>query len=104
MMFSLARTGAALATRFDDLYVQHRRLWVRLRQKARQASRDAVSPHDRPRFEENQSLACVARMLTAGRWTAGCQIPTPGLMTPSVPDTIIQSVPLLYRLPSINCV
>jgi site-specific recombinase XerC len=33
MMFSFARVGAALAMRVDDVYVQHRRLWVRLREK-----------------------------------------------------------------------
>ncbi|OTP67690.1 tyrosine-type recombinase/integrase [Caballeronia sordidicola] len=33
MVFSLARVGAALAMRVDDIYVQHRCLWVRLREK-----------------------------------------------------------------------
>jgi site-specific recombinase XerD len=33
MMFSFARVGAALAMRVDDVYVQQRRLWVRLREK-----------------------------------------------------------------------
>jgi site-specific recombinase XerC len=33
MVFSFARIGAALAMRVDDVYVQHRRLWVRLREK-----------------------------------------------------------------------
>jgi site-specific recombinase XerD len=33
MVFSFARVGAALAMRVDDVYVQHRRLWVRLREK-----------------------------------------------------------------------
>jgi site-specific recombinase XerD len=33
MVFSFARVGAALAMRVDDVYMQHRRLWVRLREK-----------------------------------------------------------------------
>ncbi|KVV36265.1 integrase [Burkholderia ubonensis] len=33
MMFSFARIGAALAMRIEDVYVQQRRLWVRLREK-----------------------------------------------------------------------
>ncbi|MDE1181503.1 tyrosine-type recombinase/integrase [Paraburkholderia sp.] len=33
MVFSFARIGAALAMRVDDVYVQHRRSWVRLREK-----------------------------------------------------------------------
>jgi integrase len=32
-VFSFARVGAALAMRIDDVYVQHRQLWVRLREK-----------------------------------------------------------------------
>ncbi len=37
MMFSFARVGAALAMRVDDVYVQQRRLWVRLREKGGKA-------------------------------------------------------------------
>jgi site-specific recombinase XerC len=33
MVFSFARVGAALAMRVDDVYVEQRRLWVRLREK-----------------------------------------------------------------------
>ncbi len=33
MVFSFARVGAALAMRVDDVFVQNRRLWVRLREK-----------------------------------------------------------------------
>jgi len=33
MVFSFARVGAALAMRVDDVYRQHRRLWVPLREK-----------------------------------------------------------------------
>ncbi|SAK41828.1 phage integrase family protein [Caballeronia hypogeia] len=33
MVFSFARIGAALAMRGEDVYVQQRRLWVRLREK-----------------------------------------------------------------------
>jgi site-specific recombinase XerD len=33
MVFSFARVGAALAMRVDDVYVQQRRLWVRLHEK-----------------------------------------------------------------------
>ncbi|MFL9897864.1 tyrosine-type recombinase/integrase [Paraburkholderia fungorum] len=33
MVFSFARVGAALAMRVDDVYVQQRSLWVRLREK-----------------------------------------------------------------------
>src|SRR5471032_2038372 len=33
MVFSFARVGVALAMRVDDVYRQHRRLWVRLREK-----------------------------------------------------------------------
>ncbi|MFM0086914.1 tyrosine-type recombinase/integrase [Paraburkholderia sediminicola] len=37
MVFSFARVGAALAMRVDDVYVQRRRLWVRLREKGGKA-------------------------------------------------------------------
>ena len=37
MVFSFARVGAALAMRVDDVHVQHRRLWVRLREKGGKA-------------------------------------------------------------------
>ncbi|ABO59041.1 tyrosine-type recombinase/integrase [Burkholderia multivorans] len=37
MVFSFARIGAALAMRLDDVYVQQRRLWVRLREKGGKA-------------------------------------------------------------------
>ena len=33
MVFSFARIGAALAMKVEDVYVQHRRLWVRLHEK-----------------------------------------------------------------------
>ncbi|MCA8051259.1 integrase [Burkholderia sp. AU33423] len=33
MVFSFARIGSALAMRVEDIYVQQRRLWVRLREK-----------------------------------------------------------------------
>jgi len=33
MVFSFARVGAALAMRVEDVYTQHRRLWVRLHEK-----------------------------------------------------------------------
>jgi integrase len=33
MVFSFARIGAALAMRVEDVYTQHRHLWVRLREK-----------------------------------------------------------------------
>jgi integrase len=33
MVFSFARVGAALAMRVEDVYSQHRRLWVRLQEK-----------------------------------------------------------------------
>jgi len=33
MVYSFARVGAALAMRVEDVYVQNRRLWVRLREK-----------------------------------------------------------------------
>ncbi|MFM0481043.1 tyrosine-type recombinase/integrase [Paraburkholderia strydomiana] len=35
MVFSFARVGAALAMRVEDVYVQQRRLWVRLREKGK---------------------------------------------------------------------
>lgn len=37
MVFSFARVGAALAMRVEDVYVQQRRLWVRLREKGGRA-------------------------------------------------------------------
>ncbi|MFL9935408.1 tyrosine-type recombinase/integrase [Paraburkholderia sp. RL18-103-BIB-C] len=37
IVFSFARVGAALAMRVDDVYVQQRRLWVRLREKGGKA-------------------------------------------------------------------
>src|SRR6202040_4268561 len=33
MVYSFARVGAALAIKVDDVYVQNRRLWVRLHEK-----------------------------------------------------------------------
>lgn len=33
MVFSFARIGAALSMKVEDVYTQHRRLWVRLREK-----------------------------------------------------------------------
>jgi integrase len=33
MVYSFARIGAALAMKVEDVYVQHRRLWVRLHEK-----------------------------------------------------------------------
>nr|WP_255581151.1 hypothetical protein [Caballeronia sp. dw_276] len=33
MVFSFARVGAALVMRVEDVYVQNKRLWVRLREK-----------------------------------------------------------------------
>jgi site-specific recombinase XerD len=33
MVYSFARVGAALAMRFEDVFVQNRRLWIRLREK-----------------------------------------------------------------------
>jgi integrase len=33
MVFSFARVGAALAMRVEDVYTQHKRLWVRLKEK-----------------------------------------------------------------------
>ncbi|CAG0984240.1 partial Tyrosine recombinase XerC, partial [Gammaproteobacteria bacterium] len=33
MVYSFARVGAALAMKVEDVYVQHRRLWVRLHEK-----------------------------------------------------------------------
>jgi site-specific recombinase XerD len=37
MVFSFARIGAALAMRVNDVYVQQRRLWIRLREKGGKA-------------------------------------------------------------------
>ncbi|WP_296649877.1 tyrosine-type recombinase/integrase [Paraburkholderia sp.] len=37
MVFSFARVGAALAMRVEDVYIQNRRLWVRLREKGGKA-------------------------------------------------------------------
>src|SRR3954453_21310335 len=37
MVFSFARVGAALAMRVEDVYVQQRRLWVRLREQGGKA-------------------------------------------------------------------
>lgn len=37
MVFSFARVGAALAMRVEDVYVQNRHLWVRLREKGGKA-------------------------------------------------------------------
>ncbi len=33
MVYSFARIGAAVAMKVEDVYVQHRRLWVRLHEK-----------------------------------------------------------------------
>jgi integrase len=39
MVYSFARVGAALAMKVEDVYVQNRRLWVRLHEKG-------GKPHD----------------------------------------------------------
>jgi integrase/recombinase XerC len=41
MIYSFARVGAALAMKVEDVFVQNRRLWVRLREKG---ARHAVPP------------------------------------------------------------
>ena len=45
MVFSFACIGAALGMKVEDVYVQQRRLWVRLLREGRQAPRHALSPH-----------------------------------------------------------
>jgi site-specific recombinase XerC len=47
MVFSFARIGAALAMRVDDVYVQQRRLWVRLREKSGNAHAMPCQSHAR---------------------------------------------------------
>jgi integrase/recombinase XerC len=37
MVYSFARVGAALAMKVEDVFVQNRRLWVRLREKGGKA-------------------------------------------------------------------
>ncbi|MGF6874012.1 site-specific recombinase XerC [Paraburkholderia sp. MM5477-R1] len=68
MVFSFARVGAALAMRVDDVYVQPRRLWVRLREKGgkghgcarhRPAQRHAAAAGER---------VCDGAAPCAGRW------------------------------------
>ena len=44
MVFSFARIGAALAMKVEDVFVQNRRLWVRLREKGGKRARNAVPP------------------------------------------------------------
>lgn len=43
-VYSFARIGAALARKREDVFVQGRRLWVRLHEKVGQAARDALPP------------------------------------------------------------
>jgi integrase/recombinase XerC len=42
MVYSFARIGAALAMKVEDVYVQNRRLWVRLHEEGRQAPRNTL--------------------------------------------------------------
>jgi integrase len=42
MVYSFARVGAALAMKVEDVYVQNRRLWVRLHEKG--GKRHALPP------------------------------------------------------------
>ncbi|SAJ97517.1 integrase/recombinase [Burkholderia multivorans] len=97
MVFSFARIGAALAMRVDDVYVQQRRLWVRLREKGGKAHADAMPPyarggpacvsrwhrnwrrperaavpHDRARYP-GSSAARRCRRRTRMRWCAGAR-------------------------------
>jgi heme-degrading monooxygenase HmoA len=44
MVYSFARIGAAVAMKVDDVYVQNRRLWLRLHEKG------VKHPHDMPPF------------------------------------------------------
>jgi integrase/recombinase XerC len=44
MVYSFARVGAATAMKVDDVFVQNRRLWIRLHEKGRQTPRNAVPP------------------------------------------------------------
>jgi integrase len=39
MVYSFARIGAALAMRVEDVFMQNRRLWVRLHERAASAMR-----------------------------------------------------------------
>jgi integrase/recombinase XerC len=51
MVFSFARVGAALAMKVEDVYVQNRRLWVRLHEKG---GKRHDRPPRRPRWHRHQ--------------------------------------------------
>jgi len=63
MVFSFARIGAALAMKVEDVFVQNRRLWVRLREKG--GKRHEMPCHHNParlsgvttRFVQNRTLS-----------------------------------------------
>jgi integrase len=42
IVYSFARTGAAIGARVEDVNTQNRRLWVRFEREARQAARHAA--------------------------------------------------------------
>jgi site-specific recombinase XerD len=76
MVFSFARVGAALAMRVDDVYVQQRRLSVRLREKAANSTRCRVITRwrctctriwNRPACAMNRRVRCSARSHAAPR-------------------------------------
>jgi integrase len=54
MVYSFARIGAALAMKVEDVYVQNRRLWVRLHEKGGSIRRSAAA---RARLQWNQGWA-----------------------------------------------
>ncbi len=83
MVFSFARVGAALAMRVEDVYVQQRRLWVRLREKGGKRARDAVSPHARgvparlPRRHRDRATSRRGRCSARSRAAPGSSATTP---------------------------
>ncbi len=64
MVFSFGRIGAALAMRVEDVFVQNRRLWVRLREKG--GKRHEMPCHHM--LEEYLHTGMVQSRVTHGAW------------------------------------
>jgi integrase len=70
MVYSFARIGAALAMKVEDVYVQNRRLWVRLHEKGGKRHEMPCPTTSRPTFMPISTAAgsrAIRRGLCFGR-------------------------------------
>jgi integrase/recombinase XerC len=66
MIYSFARIGAALAMKVEDVYIQNRRLWVRLHEKGgKRSTDDANAALDRIEIPQDV-VGRISQLLTPG--------------------------------------